>query len=93
MVRLLCLAFYGKHRCDAKTLSHLHETPRVMWLPLCVLAFLSVFAGYLGVPALIGEGLGIPNLLEHYFEQQIQVPPATNSHEQTVLLAHSSLYC
>lgn len=40
-----------------------HESPYVMTIPLAILAVLSVFGGFVGMPKVLG-----PNLLEHYFE-------------------------
>jgi NADH-quinone oxidoreductase subunit L len=37
-------------------MSHVHESPKVMTLPLIALAIGAVFAGYLGVDAFVGEG-------------------------------------
>jgi NADH-quinone oxidoreductase subunit L len=49
--RLWCVAFLGK---PSKGL-HPHESPPVMLIPLAVLAVLSVIAGFLGLPAYLGE--------------------------------------
>ncbi len=40
-----------------------HESPSVMTVPLAILAVLSVIAGFVGMPKVLG-----PNLLEGYFE-------------------------
>lgn len=89
MVRLYCLTFLGKNRSDLETRSHLHETPALMWAPLIVLAFLSLFIGYLGVPAFLGEPLGIHNYFHHYLETIIERPTA--SHDYWAFLdAHHS---
>ncbi len=42
--------FGGKSRMDAKAAAHVHESPATMTVPLVVLAFFAVFAGYLGLP-------------------------------------------
>ncbi len=55
MFRLVYLAFYGKERLTSEAASHLHESPPVMTVPLSVLAGLSIFAGYLALPAVFGE--------------------------------------
>jgi NADH-quinone oxidoreductase subunit L len=70
MVRLLCLTFYGKNRSDAHTRENIKETPAVMWAPLCVLAFLSIFIGYLGIPPVFG----VTNLFAHFLEPIIYIP-------------------
>jgi NADH-quinone oxidoreductase subunit L len=66
MTRLMALTFWGKSRV-AKDI-HPHESPALMTLPLIVLAFLSVFAGWLCVPHGLGSVLpGHPhNILEDW---------------------------
>lgn len=43
--RSLFMTFHGKPRMDAKTFDHVHESPRVVWLPLVILAVPSVLIG------------------------------------------------
>ncbi|MEM1161811.1 MAG: NADH-quinone oxidoreductase subunit L [Pseudomonadota bacterium] len=43
--RLMFLTFYGTPRGDKHTHEHAHESPRVMLVPLVVLAFGAIFAG------------------------------------------------
>lgn len=74
MVRLLCLTFYGENRSDEHTRKHLHETPALMWAPLVILAILSVFVGYLGIPEFIANSLGTTNLFASYLKELIHVP-------------------
>ena len=50
MFRLTYLTFYGQSRIDPEVDHHIHESPPVMTVPLMVLAGLSVFGGFLGVP-------------------------------------------
>ena len=57
--RLLFLVFHGKPRMDAHTRSHLHECPRVVTVPLMLLAIPSVLIGYVTVgPMLFGGWFG-----------------------------------
>ncbi|HAU1153092.1 TPA: NADH-quinone oxidoreductase subunit L [Legionella pneumophila] len=44
--RSLFMTFHGKPRMDEHTLSHLHESPWVVWLPLVLLAIPSIVLGY-----------------------------------------------
>jgi len=46
--RLLFLAFHGKTRADHHTFDHAHESPLSMLIPLGVLAFGSIAAGFFG---------------------------------------------
>jgi len=49
MFRLLNLTFEGKHRFDEHHV-HPHESPKLMTVPLIVLAALSVIGGFIGIP-------------------------------------------
>ncbi|KTD34772.1 NADH-quinone oxidoreductase chain L [Legionella moravica] len=44
--RSLFMTFHGKPRMDAHTLSHVHESPWVVWVPLVLLAIPSIILGY-----------------------------------------------
>ncbi|HHF7367596.1 TPA: NADH-quinone oxidoreductase subunit L [Legionella bozemanae] len=44
--RSLFMTFHGKPRMDEHTLSHIHESPWVVWLPLVLLAIPSIMLGY-----------------------------------------------
>ena len=63
MFRLLFMTFFGESRVDPHTEAHIHESPKVMTVPLMVLAVGSVLAGYIGLPKWLG-----PNLFEHWLE-------------------------
>ena len=43
--RMYFLVFHGKERMDEKTKEHLHETDKVVWIPLVLLAIPSVIIG------------------------------------------------
>jgi NADH-quinone oxidoreductase subunit L len=46
--RLLFLTFHGKPRASAKVMSHVHESPAIMLMPLVLLALGAVISGWLG---------------------------------------------
>ena len=52
--RLLILAFHGTPRASAEVMSHIHESPKVMLLPLVPLALGAIFAGFLGYDLFVG---------------------------------------
>ncbi len=52
MFRAVYLTFEGEFRGTEEQRSHLHESPKVMTVPLIILAVGSVFAGFLGIPKL-----------------------------------------
>jgi NADH-quinone oxidoreductase subunit L len=56
MFRAVFLTFWGEFRGSEEERHHLHESPRIMTVPLVVLAVGAVVAGWVGIPAaLTGE--------------------------------------
>jgi NADH-quinone oxidoreductase subunit L len=51
--RLIYLTFWGKSRIDHEVEHHVHESPKVMTVPLMILAFFSIFIGLIGIPGAI----------------------------------------
>ncbi|MGH7335970.1 MAG: proton-conducting transporter membrane subunit, partial [Myxococcota bacterium] len=58
MFRLVFLTFFGAFRGTHEQEHHLHESPKVMTLPLWILAVGAVVAGFIGVPSGMWELLG-----------------------------------
>jgi NADH-quinone oxidoreductase subunit L len=57
--RMFFLVFHGEERMDKETRSHLHETPRVVTVPLVMLAIPSLVIGWFTVtPVLFGGFFG-----------------------------------
>ena len=54
MTRLMMMTFLTPSRMDEETEHHVHESPWTMWVPLGVLAVLSVFGGFLNWPHILG---------------------------------------
>ncbi len=50
MFRLLAMTFMGKFRGTEEQLHHVHESPSAITIPLIILAFLSIVAGFIGIP-------------------------------------------
>ncbi len=75
MFRLIFLTFHGEERIGPEAKKHLHESPRVMTVPLVILAFFSVVAGYVGLPVVFGEKA---NLFERFLEPVVE--PAHEAH-------------
>ncbi len=75
MFRLYFMTFEGEYRGDEETLSHAHESPPTMVIPLAVLAFLAAFGGLTGWPHFIVHWLHLPEGLlffEHWYEEIFQ---------------------
>ena len=53
--RLLFMTFHGAPRADKKVMGHVHESPKIMLIPLLVLAVGAMFAGKLGYDAFVGH--------------------------------------
>ncbi|MDZ7360771.1 MAG: NADH-quinone oxidoreductase subunit L [candidate division KSB1 bacterium] len=60
MFRMIFMTFYGAPRMNAAVMHHLHESPKIMTVPLMVLAVLSIVGGWIGIPHV--------NQFEHWLE-------------------------
>ncbi|MCP4705849.1 MAG: NADH-quinone oxidoreductase subunit L, partial [candidate division Zixibacteria bacterium] len=78
MFRLVYLTFFGKERMDSHTKEHLHESPRVMTIPLMFLAVLSVIGGYVGIPHVLGGVNYFEHFLEPVFQAGQNIPVASH---------------
>jgi NADH-quinone oxidoreductase subunit L len=67
MFRMFFSTFHGECRADEEVKHHIHESPKVMTVPLIILAVLSLIGGYVGVPALLGGSNHIEKWLEPVF--------------------------
>ena len=65
MCRLLYVTFFGDFRGTHEQEHHLHESPKVMTIPLIILAVLSVVGGFLNTPHFLH--LGNEQWLAHWF--------------------------
>lgn len=63
MFRLFFLAFYGQERAGEHAMSHIHESPKSITIPLIILAILSVLGGFLNVPHVLGGNHMLENFL------------------------------
>ncbi|HEX3748648.1 MAG TPA: NADH-quinone oxidoreductase subunit L [Bryobacteraceae bacterium] len=60
--RAMFLAFFGTYRGN----QHPHESPPVMWIPLAVLALLSLGGGFINIPAFLHDFFrGVPEIPEN----------------------------
>ena len=91
MTRMMVMTFFGDSRFgkgshdaqdDHAGESHHHghhgdphESPAVMWIPLALLAVLSVVGGFVGVPAALGGS----NHFEHFLEPVVAHVSTTNN--------------
>jgi len=62
MFRMFFTTFHGECRAAEEVKHHIHESPKVMTVPLAVLAVLSVVGGWVGIPHILGGS----NLFERW---------------------------
>jgi NADH-quinone oxidoreductase subunit L len=86
MFRLLFLTFFGEFRGNDIQKNHVHESPKSMTIPLVILAFLSVVAGFIGFPHELGHVLGIHHWLDGFLATTIKVEAAEISLNTELLL-------
>ena len=84
MGRLVFLTFFGQPRMGHEVEHHIHESPKSMTVPLIVLAFFSIVAGWLGWP----QSLGGSNRFEKFLEP-VFVAETTSSQGEAAQLTAS----
>jgi len=74
MFRQFFMVFHGECRAAEQVKAHIHESPRVMTVPLMLLALGSIFAGWLGTPGFMWGSawdrwlnplFGVPEAIHH----------------------------
>jgi NADH-quinone oxidoreductase subunit L len=73
MFRLIFLTFFGKPRFDEHHV-HVHESPLKMTIPLIILAFLSIFGGWVAAPKLAGGVDYFDRFLQPVFTKYAPTP-------------------
>ncbi len=72
MFRLVYLTFFNDFRGTEVTKKHIHESPSTMTIPLIILAVLSIFGGFIGLPSVLG--------FAHKFQQYLSAVTAPAQH-------------
>jgi NADH-quinone oxidoreductase subunit L len=80
--RLLFMTFHGTPRASAEVMSHVHESPRIMLLPLLPLVFGALFIG-----AIAYYGWGILDHSAHFWGNALTLPHAEHHHVPFWVLA------
>lgn len=80
--RLLLLTFHGKPRAEQKVMSHIHESPKVMLIPLYVLGIGAIFSGF------YGYHVGMVGDMGEFWGNAIFVLGADNPETNPLTLAH-----
>ncbi len=91
MCRLLYVTFFGEFRGTQEQAHHLHESPKMMTVPLMILAVLSVVGGFLNTPEFLG--LGNAQWLTHWFSAVLPLQELHLEHhtEWTLMIFTTSL--
>jgi len=66
MFRSYFMTFSGSFRGTEEQRHHLHESPGTMTWPLRILGVGAIFAGFLGLPAVLSEIVRVPHLLARW---------------------------
>lgn len=80
--RIIFLTFHGKFRGTHEQGHHLHESPKVMTIPLIILAVGAISAGWVGIP----QALGGNNAIAHFFEPVLGHPHITATHQEEYMV-------
>ncbi|HEY4786757.1 MAG TPA: proton-conducting transporter membrane subunit, partial [Bacteroidales bacterium] len=87
MFRLLYLTFSGSFRGTEEQKHHIHESPKVMTIPLTILAILSVVGGIINIPSVFGGEASLQSFLAPLFTNMSkEVVPEGVSHGMELLL-------
>ena len=85
MTRVIWLVFFGEYRGH----EHPHESPKIMTIPLVILATLAVSVGFLNMPSPFVKAIGLPEGWAHRFEDWVE--PASVSTFPSIKHANPSL--
>ena len=87
MFRLIFITFFGASRVEPEVEPHVHESPRIMTIPLVILAIFSVTAGWVG----IGEHSPFHSFLGRAIEPRVEVEAQLATLSEGALIAISVL--
>ena len=91
MTRMMVMTFHGTNRTGEEEAKNLHEAPVVMWVPLAILAVLSLVGGWINVPPAIRESfLGLGPLTSEWLHHWLEPITAQAVHIQEANLGELS---
>ncbi|MBW2120339.1 MAG: NADH-quinone oxidoreductase subunit L [Deltaproteobacteria bacterium] len=73
MFRAVFMTFFGECRAPQEVKKHIHESPRIMTVPLMILAALSIAGGWIGIP----HALKGANRFHEFLSTAIRTSPET----------------
>ena len=87
MFRLFYLTFSGSFRGTSDQQPHLHESPKLMTIPLAVLALLALAGGFINIPKVFGGSASLQAFLSPAFQSTTLAEPSSEvSHATEYLL-------
>jgi NADH-quinone oxidoreductase subunit L len=86
MTRVVWLTFYGEYRGEG----HPHESPRIMTIPLWILAGMAVITGFTNIPAALGPE-SFELRFEHYVEPTFAFPEVVHPEFSYLVAGMSTL--
>jgi len=91
--RIIAVAFHGRFRGTHEQEHHLHESPPVMTIPLILLAIGAVVSGWIGIPPVIGEAIGLEHSAWFYefLAPVVGHPHAEGSHSAELFVMTLSI--
>jgi NADH-quinone oxidoreductase subunit L len=92
MFRLVYMTFFGQSRYNDHSASHVHESTKVMTVPLIVLAVLSVIGGYIGIPKALGGGAWFERFLDPVFARGREVARIASATEPSHALEYLLIF-
>lgn len=92
--RLIYLTFHGSFRGSSEQEKHIHESPPVITVPLIILAVGAVFAGYVGIPPVFTEILGIEygDVIGEFLAPVLGHPTGHGTHAQEYFVMGTSVF-
>lgn len=92
--RIIYVAFHGSFRGTHEQEHHLHESPKVMTMPLVILAIGAIASGWVGIPPLLGDIIGLEHS-DRFGEFLAPVfgghHPSEGSHSEEILVMTLSI--
>jgi NADH-quinone oxidoreductase subunit L len=90
--RIIYLAFHGEFRGTHEQEHHLHESPKLMTIPLMILAIGAVVAGYVGVPPLLAGITGLrPDAFGEFLAPVVGHPKGEGTHAEEMMVMTISI--
>lgn len=80
MFRMMYLTFFGTFRGTEEQEHHLHESPPSITIPLIILAILSTFGGFIGIPAVFGGKHWLEGFLAPVLEKSTALLEVSANH-------------